>query len=508
MQKYMPCKTCGHSLLVYDNEYICPKCKQLALLDSITAITVSRKIVDHLSTVFDDELTKYNTQILLGNLAAHREYYSRQYFLEYRTLDLGKLFAYTFLLKRACRFRNTAGKIPTTKEDISTLVDTVEKLIDMEVEHLKLKSGYNTMLYLEKFDENKLRVDQLLNNFRIVENEKYLIVRKTFANHDIFTDKEAEGRLEQYKNEGHSNIGDQQQSKTFTPEQFVSTNYGILNSMYVGLLRNQVHSETFDLRSYAEIFDDPGRLMEFVNTFRFEGGNTHTTSPTEVFILRAQTFFKISREKVNKILLFDEDNSSIFPLFVRFKSQTLGDVVIISHRFSYFIYTILHAILRRDLFGAETEKRSKTFEKERVKNEFERLDYTYLTNVVDKRKSTLEIDGIALKNDRCYVVECKGWRLPHLVDELDKKNQTIRDLIGIIKGEKYSISRNGRMTMKKVRSLLDKMQFVNDNLSLRDLKRSQIKTVDGLIVLIDYSPIPEYEGIKIISVDQISGLGP
>jgi hypothetical protein len=157
------------------------------------------------------------------------------------------------------------------------------------------------------------------------------------------------------------------------------------------------------------------------------------------------------------------------------------------------------------LFDAETEKRSKAFERERVKNEFERLGYTYLTNVVDKRNSTLEIDGIALKNDRCYVVECKGWRLPHLVDELNKKNQTIRDLIGIVKGEKYPISKNGKMTTKKVTSLLDKMQFVSDNLSLWDLK-SQIK-IEGLIVLVDYLPISEYEGIKIISVDQISGLG-
>lgn len=409
-------------------------------------------------------------------------------------------------MKRAYRFRNTAGKIPTTQDDLSSLVNTVEKLIDMAAEHLKLKSCYNSMLYLEKFDENKLHVDQLLNNLRIVENEKYSTVRKTFATHDIFTDKEAEDRIQQYRNESDSIIEDQQQSKTFTPEQFVSTNYGILNSIYVGLLRNQVHSETFDLRSYAEIFDDPGRLMEFVNTFAFQGGDTQTISPTEVFILRAQTFFKISREKVKKILLFDEDNSSIFPLFVRLKNQTLGDVVIISHRFSYFVYTILHAILRRDLFDVETEKRSEIFEKERVKNEFERLGYIYLTNVVDKRKSTLEIDGIALKNDRCCVVECKGWRLPHLVDELDKKNQTIRDLIGIIKGEKYSMTKNGKMTTKKITSLLDKMQFVNDNLSLWGMKRGQIK-IECLIVLVDYPPISQYGGVKIISVDQISGLG-
>ena len=115
--------------------------------------------------------------------------------------------------------------------------------------------------------------------------------------------------------------------------------------------------------------------MIFINTFRFVGDNTQTISPTEEFILRAQTFFGISHEEVKKILLFDEVNSSIFPLFVRLKNPTLGDVVIISHRFSYFIYTILHAILKRDLFDEETEKRSKVFEKDRVKNEFERLGH-------------------------------------------------------------------------------------------------------------------------------------
>lgn len=40
-----------------------------------------------------------------------------------------------------------------------------------------------------------------------------------------------------------------------------------------------------------------------------------------------------------KKLVFDADNPSVFPLLIRFKNDTLRDVVVISHRFTYFVYT-------------------------------------------------------------------------------------------------------------------------------------------------------------------------
>jgi hypothetical protein len=44
-------------------------------------------------------------------------------------------------------------------------------------------------------------------------------------------------------------------------------------------------------------------------------------------------------------------------------------------------------------------------ENEKVKTEFERNEYVYRTNIMDKRKPSLQIDGLAIKNEKCYIVE-------------------------------------------------------------------------------------------------------
>ena len=49
----------------------------------------------------------------------------------------------------------------------------------------------------------------------------------------------------------------------------------------------------------------------------------------------------------------------------------------------------------------ETVRLSKEFETKKVKTEFERNGYIYKPNVTDKRKSTLGIDGLAIKNKKC-----------------------------------------------------------------------------------------------------------
>jgi hypothetical protein len=36
---------------------------------------------------------------------------------------------------------------------------------------------------------------------------------------------------------------------------------------------------------------------------------------------------------------------------------------------------------------------------------------------MDKRKPSLQIDGLAIKNEKCYIVECKAMRLKRLMDE-------------------------------------------------------------------------------------------
>jgi hypothetical protein len=205
-----------------------------------------------------------------------------------------------------------------------------------------------------------------------------------------------------------------------------------------------------------------------------------------------------------QVLLFDENNHSIFPIFIRFKSEALGVVVFISHRFSYFIFTLLHIMVKKQLFDAETEKRSIEFEKKIARDEFEKLGYNYIASVADKRKVSLEIDGLAIKDERCYVIECKSWRLRPLLESCRWREQTIRDLKGIIEGKKYTFDENTKTKkITKKPSIIEKISFVKNNLDRWNLT-NKVTQVIGLILLADFSPVSELDGIKIISINQIA----
>jgi hypothetical protein len=147
-----------------------------------------------------------------------------------------------------------------------------------------------------------------------------------------------------------------------------------------------------------------------------------------------------------------------------------GDNVCISKDFSRFIYTILHSIITKDLFDIETVRLSKEFENEKVKAEFERNGYIYVSNITDKRKATLHIDGLAIKGKKCYVVECKGLRLKRLMDEPDTLNSIIRDLKGYALGKEYTTNKDRQRVERDKPSLISKLEYVKQNVCVLGAK--------------------------------------
>lgn len=499
----MPCSSCGKSGIIYEDDYYCPSCNGLAVLDQDTAILVCTKIRNYLNQLFFDNLATYDRQTLLGNLAAHREEFSRKYFYKYSSLDLGMMIAYTILLKKAVHYGIPFGRFPETKEDVNKLVDAYDKVLDFESHLLDMKSGRKRMLYLNKFDKDNLSTDQLRKNFIIVDDEKNDVIRRIFAKHDLYPPEEGEKKVHEYQSQITSDVV---QSRSYTKEQFICKFYYLVNTFCVGLLRNKLYAENFDLRSFNKLMNDPADLMRFVNTFRYrgqdsEGKEIQTICGTAEFLNRASKFFNVKKKIIMKMLVFDDDNPLIFPLFIRFKNDTLGDVVIISHRFTYFVYTLLHAIITKELLDLETEKRSKEFETVRVKAEFEKIGYTP-TKI--SGQSSLEIDGIAFNNKSGYIIECKSWRLPKVFDEVDKQDQMRRDIMGIIKGEKYSRQEDGTSKVKKIVSIKDKVAYVKRNASMFGMESIELGMIKGLIVVEHYSPISEFDGVKIISIDEVS----
>ncbi len=498
----LPCSTCGHHLVNFDQEEICPKCTGLSLLDSITSITIWERRLQYFTDLYNKELARWDVEVLLGNLAALREELSRNIIKEYGIMQFGKLASYTLLLDRIIRYSRRDGRIPQSRDDVTNIVNIFEKVLNVEDELLRLKSCYGNVINLERFDLDNLEIHKLLKIFLFVENEKYNSLRKTAAIYDIYSESESKEVMERYKAEEQSVSNAQTKYRHFNPDEFITTNYKVLNGIYAVFLRNNTHAEVFGrLREFGRLIKSPYTLMEFVWQFRLVNDKVQTFCPTN----RAAKFFNESKEKVKDVLIYDRYNKSIFPLFVRFNVPKLGNAVVISHRFSFFIYTFLHAILTEDLFNAETAKRSLEFEKQNVKDEFERHGFLYIPDIVDKKDSNLQIDGLAIKGDRCYVVECRGWRLNKLIDERQNRDQVIRDLKGIVIGEKYT-TKNGSIVPDKKPSLIKKIAYLKDNVRKYLLDDMKINNIEGLIVTISYLPIHEYQGIKMISVEEIANL--
>ncbi len=188
----------------------------------------------------------------------------------------------------------------------------------------------------------------------------------------------------------------------------------------------------------------------------------------------------------------------------------MGDYVCITKDFSRFIYTILHSIITKDLFDIETVRLSKEFEDEKVKAEFERNGYIYVSNITDKRKATLQIGGLAIKSKEYYVVECKGLRLKRLLDEPDTLSYIIRDLKRYVLGKEYTTKKDRQIVERDKPSLISKLEYGKQNVCVLGAKYgfdADIDEFEGAIVTMSYPLINEFKGVKILSIDQISGLG-
>jgi hypothetical protein len=275
--------------------------------------------------------------------------------------------------------------------------------------------------------------------------------------------------------------------------------------------RDRLSAECFQLDYLKGILDEPRDLLEFIGSnFQLFENDTLTVFPTDLFVEKVSKYFAVTKSEAKRLLVFDVNNRSICPIFVRFRNEKLRDCVHISNDFYRFIYTILHSIITKDLFDNETVRLSKGFENEKVKAEFERNGYIYVSNITDKRKATLQIDGLAIKSKKCYVVECKGLRLKRLMDEPETLNNAIRDLKGYVLGKEYTTNKDGQKVERDKPSLISKLEYVEQNVCVLGAKYgfdADINEFEGVIVTMSRPPINEFKGVKILSIDQISGLG-
>ena len=254
----MPCHKCGHLLILYDDE-------ELAVLDSETAVKVGIRLVALSTRVFNEELRKWERDTLLGHIAAKRELMSREYFNEHSLLNVGRLAALTLLIRRVTEFSNFRGNIPRQPGEIDKLVEIFESVKEFESILLKLRSGYNNILYLNKFNEISFTLEEAKRTFLVVANETYINLEKTFASHNIFPEKIVEQRFAEFK-QVNPNETQKVDYELLTPQEFIKRNYEILNQIFVLFHRDRLSAECFDLQYFQEIISEPRELLLNTNT--------------------------------------------------------------------------------------------------------------------------------------------------------------------------------------------------------------------------------------------------
>jgi hypothetical protein len=93
-----------------------------------------------------------------------------------------------------------------------------------------------------------------------------------------------------------------------------------------------------------------------------------------------------------------------------------------------------------------------------------------------------------------------------LIDEPETRENVIRDLEGIVLGKEYS-HKEGQLIPKDKPSILKKIEFVKQIISSLAAKYSfdylPITSFEGIVLTIDDPPISAYQGVRMLSIDDI-----
>jgi len=495
----MPCDRCGSILLLIDELWKCPKCNRLNIVNKDEALKISNYRIKLINNVFAGHFRKFQKDRLIAHIIWARENFSRSFFKEYQGLDLNKFLTLNLLIKRLMSQQNYKNEIEADQKLVNEIVDTFSRLVSLVNMHIQLANSFANMMHKPQLNFREVDLEQLMADFRIVPNERFKPLLRTCRSHDVLTVTQAKEKIENYKREFKSLMLSKahEPKKSYTIGGFVKHFYPTIDQFYCSLLRNALFARTFDFANFGDNLLSPRRLMDLVNQFPMVE-EAITVANIDDFLEKLQVYCSLPEERLKELFIFSENNQKPFPLFVR-----LENYIFVSHRTSYLIHILLMPIFHKEVFHKETEKRGIELEKKEVKSEFEKIGYKYYSDIKDKKKATLQIDGLAICDEVAYVVECKEWGIRPFYDHRKIHSQIERDLKGVVDGVKFSTMK-GKLRTKKTVSLPEKIEFVKQNRNRWTLNPEI--PIDGLIIIRDYPPISSYKGIKIISIDEIKTL--
>ena len=485
----MPCKVCGTSLIYIYDYPTCPKCEHVTLVPYEDSIKIAKHLLDNFKKAFFEIVKPFKKTHILANVFWQREKQIRKFYQKYSTIELSRLLSCTLLLRRVFQMNGFLEQNDVNEVDANKMIIAYEALADFEEACIKLKSNHFSMVKMFPYDINNLDELKIKDNTIIFPNETYDRIMITFSQHNIMTTEEADKKMEVWsKNFVKPKFG---AKKSQTPEETISRFYDLISSFYMALYRSQLYLEAFGLPN-ENLGIDPLQIKRFCTR--------HPTHPTGISLTKYDDFKKQVRSYFsNKSDLFEENfvlsetNLPAFPFFIKFDDNVLN-----SQAFGEFFSYTLHAILNKELFDNETEKRSKEFESKTVKEKFEELGFKYVPPYQVKGNQPMEIDGIAISNSRVFVIEVKGWGAKRLIEEKTAEDILIRETKNAIFGYHFVVKTN---QLKKKVSIGTKVKWVDENRSKFGI--SPTASIKGLLVINQHPPFPECGDCLVRSVNNL-----
>lgn len=487
----MPCKTCGTKIIYLDEDSPeCPRCKRLAVVPYDDSLKIMNYFIKKLHDMFLNDIKRYHKDHILVNVFWQREKQIRKLHEEYSTINITRLLSCNLLLRRLIKLDIFLNQEIIDAQKIEKIIETYAQLADFEEDKTKLEAGNWTMLTMVKYDLNNLDRLPLMNSVIICPNEDYNRVMKIFEKHNVLPQKKADDKMRIWKTQFVPPILGSERS--LTSKDTISRFYELISDFYVALFRSKVYSEAFELSKLEKITIDPLELKTIATLYLLRN---ETQSATKYSDFQATLITKLGgkfRQFLENFVI-SEENPNANPLFLRvknFHNNNDDDLVLISQAFTEFFSYPLHAILNRDLFDKEVEKRSKKFESEIVKKDFERKNFHYISNHVVKNR--MEIDGIAISDSLVYVIEVKGWKSKKLIEEKTTKEISRKEIICAIDGIHYDYDSG---TQKKKVSLPQKVTYVSQNRSR--FKISSSAKIQGLLIINEEPVLSNYNNCEV-----------
>lgn len=503
-EKWKFCERCGSKKIMKEKEPICPECNGLNVLPKDKALNIYKLLYDWFNSQLTIMIEALDKTELIFWLLEERVILASYFLHKYPSFNFNRLFALNDLLKKVFKAYNVRGNEKADYEKSMQLIDqyssfinyvtTRRYLIEEEFAYCVLKKPID----LQNVKQSQLFPNDLISSLSYYLDIDWINVHKSFELNMILSDEATEKYLDEHKKEYDKINNSPRETIVRTPEQMIHNLYPTFKSLRDGLTMTAQFADLFDIRYLKEkkiplevfstIADCPLTQLDILNY----------TSKTEFLRFIEEKFESLGTEDIYNSLVFSEKNQGIFPFLVEIKGN-----VFISPNFMHLMKLYYTPIYYDELFEIETRKRSNLFEKEEVPNKLKENGFKVRLNIT--RKSKLQIDSIARKENKVYVIETKQWDIGILFIRNKTHLQRERDLKGIVNGFKYR-TKDGIIFVEKKPSLLMKIDYVKQNLKNLCPDHEKITSVEGLIITRSYPPITEYKGVKIVSVEEVGNL--